>query len=426
MSYRVSYEDTLNTLRKFNQEQLLFFYNELNDREKANLLKELNSINYEELMSPENTIKKRNIENLKISPIEADHWSKLSVFSKNKYFDKGWEILKEKKVAVVLLAGGQGTRLSHKGPKGTYNIGIPNINSLFEMQAKWLRFMKFKLGFYVPWYIMTSPENHNDTLAFFKENNYFDYESIHFFKQKEIPALNSKRKILLKNKKEILFVPNGNGGVFKSLFEEGLLVNMKKKGIEWVFLNNIDNALVKVADPKFLGYAAIKNQAISSKSIFRNDPDEKVGMLCKVDNKPFVIEYFDLDDKTKYAKNGNNVLLFNNANIGIHIFNIDFLLDNSLRNLPYHIANKNFKTIDSHGNPIVVQNGIKLESFLFDIFPFADGMSVLQVNREEEFAPIKNKVGKNSPIEAKEMYLNYLKLQNYEYDLSLRNIIEQN
>lgn len=415
------YEKVLLKLKMFKQEHLLSFYDELTQHDKKQLLKQLDLINYKELLSNFNSVE-RSVAN--ISPLPTDKWYDLSVSQKNLYYKTGWELLKDRKVAVVLLAGGQGTRLSHSGPKGTFKIGHPITQSLFELQASWLNFFKKKLGYYIPWYIMTSQENHNETEAFFQDNNYFNYNRnfIHFFKQDQIPAFSSDKKILLKNKKEILMVPNGNGGVFKSLFEVGHLEQMKEEGIEWIFLNNIDNVLVKVADPKFLGYAAIHKQPISSKSVLKRSPEEKVGIFCNINNRPAVIEYMDMNTEIKYARDNSNNLVYNNANIGIHIFNIDFLLNNINGYLPYHQVVKKFKTIDSNGNTAVIENGIKLELFLFDIFRYADGMSVLQVNREEEFAPVKNKIGKDSVLDAKNMYLNYQTLLQYQNELYLPNI----
>jgi UDP-N-acetylglucosamine pyrophosphorylase len=339
-----------------------------------------------------------------------------------------WDLLKEQRVAVVLLAGGQGSRLGHRGPKGTVNIGLPSQKSLFQLQAERLISVSKRVGIQIPWYIMTSEINYHETKEFFKKNNYFGYDKndIRFFKQKSLPTITEDGKIILKSKSEISFAPNGNGGVFESLYETGLIAEMKDNRVKWIFLNNIDNALVRVADPKFIGFADIKDSPVSSKSVRILHPHEKVGILCKAENTPSVLEYSEIPKNLSEAINDKGALFLESANIGMHLFKLDFIINSLDEKLPFHFAHKKISTIDKYGNKCEPEkpNGYKLEKFYFDVFHKADSMSVLQVSREEEFAPVKNKTGVDSLESARDMIISLQKLWLLQSNMYNNNVTE--
>ncbi|GGE68680.1 UDPGP type 1 family protein [Priestia taiwanensis] len=408
-----TYENTVALLQTYNQEHLLAYYNELTAEAQQALLQQIHSLNFDDVTKAIDTVRNpvhKEETNPTFTPNAYKRWKDIDVEGQGTYLERGWELLRENKVAIVLVAGGQGSRLGHDGPKGTYNIGLPSHKSLFHLQAERLMNINAKAGNTIHWYIMTSPHNEKDTKDFFEKHNFFGYDrsAVTFFNQNLFPAIDADGKIMLEDKGTISLAPNGNGGVFNSLLANGFLQDMKNNGVKWVFLNNIDNALVKVADPKLIGFADIEGAPICNKCIPRIDPNEKVGMLCEKDGRPFIVEYSDLDDELKLARNEKNDLLFENANIGIHMFDVDFLVENAHRTLAYHLAHKKIKTLNEQGESFTPEepNGYKLEQFLFDVFPFAERASILQVNRDEEFAPVKNKEGEDSPESARTMLLN--------------------
>ena len=289
-------------------------------------------------------------------------------------------------VAVVLMAGGQGTRLEHPGPKGTFSFeGV----SLFELQARQILSFKNAQGeLNVHWYIMTSDINHEETLAFFKEHNYFavPVENIHFFKQEHFPPLTKDGKLMLTAEKDIMLTPNGNGGIFSSLKNSGMLAEMEKSGVKHVFMNNVDNVVVKVLDPALVGLHVTENNDITSKSITPK-PGESVGRLAVMNGDKGVVEYTELPAGSEDK--------FTNANIGIHMYSMDFLNKAANGDMPYHLALKKLEHLDDDLN-VVKEEVLKFEKFYFDAFKYAVKHNTLQVDRTGEFSPLKNKAGNDS------------------------------
>ena len=235
------------------------------------------------------------------------------------------------KVAVLLMAGGQGTRLGYDGPKGTFKF---DDVSLFELQAR--QISKYNN---VHWYIMTSDINHDETLKFFEENNYFNLkkENIHFFKQEHFPSLSKDGKLLLTKSEDVMITPNGNGGIFNALKMSGMLDDMKSRGVEAVFMNNVDNVVVKVLDEILVGLHLKEDNEVTSKSITPKE-NESVGRLALVDGKKSVIEYTEIPEDEDSS--------FKNANIGIHVFSVNFLERAANTKMPYHLALKNLEFLD--------------------------------------------------------------------------------
>lgn len=382
-------------LTQYHQEHLLSFFHQLKPGEQEKLLEQIEGIDLQEMEVASRQFTSHRIQQqAKITPIDYESMPHLSKTRRKKLEECGLERIKAGKVAVLLLAGGQGTRLGHDGPKGTVSLGDSSDQSLFALQAKRLRAVEEKAGAKIPWYIMTSPSNDDETKAFFTKNDYFqcDPKQIYFFQQELIPTITSAGKMILESQSEISMAPNGNGGLFSSMKSSGVWDDLQEKEIDWVFLNNIDNALVQVADPLFIGFAEESGAEISSKAVRKRSPDEKVGLLCLANGRPSVVEYSELD-----AKEVIDQMLIN-ANMGIHLFHITFLEKAINSSLPYHFAHKVIPLIDEYGQHVQVNspNGYKLEKFYFDVFPLAEKMSVLQVEREKEFAPVKQKTGEDS------------------------------
>lgn len=405
-------EEAQNVVNKYGQEHLLQYYNELTNAEQNRLLEQILSIDFEFVSSLyiELVLNKKNqMKNDDFSPLKPFMFEDCSREEKELYYNLGMEAIKKGKVGVMLVAGGQGTRLGHTGPKGTFSIGLPSNKSLFQLQCERLINLSLNAGRFIPWYIMTSPENHMETIAFFRNNNYFGYkeEYINFFKQGVIPLLDEDGKILLSSKSQVSTGPSGNGSCFNSLRDSGMLDDIYKRGIEWMFLYGIDNSLVRVADPYFMGFTIKSDQLAASKVVSKLSSDENVGVLCYKNGHPAIVEYTELSSEMVQKKNNNGELIFNNANIINHIFHVDFITESLLTKLPFHIAHKKIPYINEHGVEIIPEklNGYKFESFLFDTFTNLNDMAVLNVKREEEFAPVKNRYGLDSPETAKKMML---------------------
>lgn len=391
-------------LKKHNQEHLINGYDRLDDEKKKQFLKDLESIDFDFIESLCNKTEEFNEEDI-ISPIDYYDKEKLE---NSEYYEKiGTKAIKDGKLAVVTMAGGQGTRLGHDGPKGTYDIGLDSHKSLFELLCDTLKEAKEKYGVFVPWYIMTSKENNAKTVEFFEKNNYFNYPKIKFFIQEVLPMISEDGKIIINEDGLIKMAANGHGGIYESLVKNKITDEMRKNGAEWVFIGGVDNCLLNMVDPILMGLTIDKNLPLASKSVVKSSPEENAGVFCRRNGKPSIIEYTEItDDMARAEKDGE--LLYGEANILSHLFKLDFIEEISEKKLPYHIAHKKANYIDDDGNLVKPEapNAYKFESFLFDAFREADDMVVLRVKRENEFAPVKNNdsVGVDCPKTARELY----------------------
>ncbi len=405
-------EEIENKLKKYNQEQLLNFYEELSQEEQQKLLKQIENIDFESMKKLYDLTKTEiDFKTQKIEPMEYLDKSKLSDGELENYKKLGEDIIKQCGLAVVTMAGGQGTRLGHDGPKGTYDLGLASHKSIFEILCDNLKRSFEEYGVKLPWYIMTSKENENQTKDFFEKNNYFGYgkENIKFFKQGELPILSKEGKILLSEKGVVKEAADGHGGVFEALYKNNMYDDMKKKDIKMVFISGVDNVLAKLVDPIFIGATIANNKESAGKSVAKAYAEEKVGVYCKKDDKIGMIEYSEITPEMAAALDENDEFLYGESNILCNLFDIKVLDKLSKNKLPYHVAFKKANYLDNDGNEVIAKepNSYKFETFMFDAFEGLDNMLLFRVKREEEFAPVKNKDGVDSPETARNLYNNY-------------------
>ena len=260
---------------------------------------------------------------------------------------------------------------------------------------------------------MTSRENDKATINFFEENKYFNYgkDNIIFFTQAELPMVDENGKILIDEKYNIKKAANGHGGIFNSMEYNNIIQDMKDKNIEWIYIGGVDNILAKMVDSLLLGIAIEDKVLLAGKSVAKRAPEEKVGVFCKKNGRPSVVEYSEISKEMSEERDLNGELKFGESHILCNLFNIEFIEKISKDALPYHTAHKKANYIGEDGKIVIAEepNAYKFEAFLFDAFEKADNMVIMRVKREEEFAPIKNLNGEDSPKTARELYLNFYK-----------------
>ncbi|KAI8067923.1 nucleotide-diphospho-sugar transferase [Gongronella butleri] len=321
---------------------------------------------------------------------------------------QGLSLIAENKVAVILMAGGQGTRLGSSAPKGCYDINLPTNKPLFQLQAqRILRLQELAKSYtlpgtrvVIPWYIMTSGPTNQPTVDFFQKHNYFglSQDQVTFFEQGTLPCLTMDGKIILETKGKVAVAPDGNGGIYAALQNKGVIADLKRRGILYSHCYCVDNCLAKVADPVFIGYCASKNTDCGVKVVRKTEPEEPVGVVCSRNGRYGVVEYSEISKALSERRDDDGALTFRAANIVNHFFSTAFLerVPEFAHELEYHIAKKKIKYLDVQTGEQVVptaNSGMKLECFVFDVFPFAHQFSVLEVERKEEFSPLKNAPG---------------------------------
>lgn len=380
-------------LKKHNQEKIIKELEKMNSENQEKILEQINEIDFDEIDNLYKlTQKNHTINSGKIEPIKYIDLEKLTEEEMEKTSKIGENIIKKEQYAVVTMAGGQGTRLGWKGPKGTFKLDIgENGKYIFEIIIENLKKSKKLYGVLPYWYIMTSKQNYDETVSFLVNHEFFGYEKekVKFFKQGELPMLTEDGKMVIENDK-IKTGSNGNGGIYSSMKNQNIIDDMKIKNIKWVYICGVDNIMVNPIDSVFIGETIANNMQIASKSVAKAYPEEKVGVFCKRNNKPSTVEYIELSEEMRNARDEEGELVYGEANIISHLLSIEAIEKITQYSLPYHIARK---------------NGLyKFETFIFDAFEHFDDMLVMRVKREDEFAPIKNKEGVDSPETAKEIY----------------------
>ncbi|MBR2634269.1 MAG: UDPGP type 1 family protein [Clostridia bacterium] len=395
-------------LKEYGQEHLLRYFDELSDDEKSSLIAQINEADFTLLDELKEKDKNKVSDNSsgELSPLGALEIEEIA--KKREEFEKvGLEAIRAGKVAALLLGGGQGTRLGFNGPKGSYNIGVTRDFYIFQAQINNMLDVCRKADCFFPLVIMTSDKNDAETRSFLKEHGYFGYpeEKIRFFVQDMAPSCDYNGKIYMEGKAQLSLSPNGNGGWFKSLVKAGLDRELKESGVEWINVFSMDNVLQRICDPVFIGATILSGTNCGAKVVSKNAPGEKVGALCLKDGLPTIVEYYEMGDELAAELDENGKLKYRFGVILNYLFSMKRMYEIVDEKMPLHIVEKKIPYMDESGNLVKPEkeNGYKFEYLAVDTV--RDMLSCLsfEVEREKEFAPIKNKEGIDSVVSAREL-----------------------
>lgn len=399
----MNYESAKKYLQSIGQEQLLEYYGELTDDERSQLLADISKTDFGVLNNINTSGEKSQGA---ISPIDSLSLTEIEQ-NRERFVREGLKVLSEGKVAALLLAGGQGTRLGFDKPKGMFDMGITRHLPIFKILMDRMSDAANCAGRYFPLFIMTSALNDGQTQKFFKDNGYFGYpkEFVHFYVQEEAPACSYNGKVFLDKKHRVALSPDGNGGWYSSLTSSGLSSVLKEQGIEWINLFGVDNVLQRICDPVFIGATVLKNCGCGAKVVNKVSPEEKVGVMCKENGLPTVIEYYEMTEELKNERK-NGELVYRHGVILNYLFNIRALDSVVNGKLPYHLAEKAIPHMEN-GERITPSKpcGYKFEKLVVDMVKLMGSGIAFEVEREREFAPVKNATGTDSVETARELLI---------------------
>lgn len=385
-----------NILRQHGQEHICKYAEMLAEDEQEKLFRQIEDIDWKFL----NYLKISSAKNpADISPIDALSIADIAI-ERPRYEQSGLQAIRAGKLCLLLLAGGQGTRLGYDKPKGSFNIGITHDLYIFQLLIEHTLEIVRMADTWIPMYVMTSDINYRDTVSFFEEHNYFGYnpEYLHFFVQELNPATDFNGRILMSSKSSLALSPNGNGGWFSSMQKAGLLENIFESELEWINVFAVDNVLQRIADPVFLGATIENGKMCGAKVVKKAAPDEKVGAMCLENGKPHIIEYYELSEDMMNQKKPDGSLAYDYGVILNYLFPISHLKKTLGSDMPLHVVKKVIPYVDENGIHIKPDkpNGLKFETLALDLIHEMDDCLVFEVNREYEFAPVKNKTGIDS------------------------------
>lgn len=404
MIMKMTLEKAKEKLEKYGQTHVLKYYNELSEVEKQALLEQIEATDMsilEACLHKEDLAKKG-----EITPLAAMQLDEIEA-NRESFTQTGLDAIRAGKVGAVLLAGGMGTRLGSDDPKGMYNVGITHELYIFECLINNLMDVVKQADAWIHLFVMTSDKNHEATVNFLKEKNYFGYkaEYIHFFKQEMAAATDYNGKIYLEEKGKLSTSPNGNGGWFISLQKNGLLDMVHEEGIEWLNVFAVDNVLQRIADPCFVGATIQKECVVGSKVVRKSAPDEKVGVMCLEDGKPSIVEYYELTEEMMNARDEKGDYAYYFGVILNYLFKVKELESMMASNMQLHIVEKKIPYLDEAGALVKPEepNGYKFENLVLDMIHEMDSCLPFEVVREKEFAPIKNATGVDSVESARKL-----------------------
>ena len=406
-------DDTLNTVKsiliKYNQQHLINFVGELTETQKTKLLNQILNIDFDEIFSLYDEFKDKDPNPTEeIEPLKYVDKSALGANKIKQYTNTGIKAIKSGKIGVITLAGGQGSRLGFKGPKGTFLLETIPKKSLFEITCDYLTKYSKKYKVIIPWYIMTSTSNYFDTINFFEQNNFFNYgrNNIMFFTQENLPVIDINRKLVLSEIYRVNFASNGNGNVFKSLKKANLINDMEQKKLQWLFISGVDNVLLDPLDPVFIGYTISSKVDVSSKTLFKEDSLDKSWIFALKNKKPSIVDCENFTEQISEIKDKKGNYLYRETNMLAHLFSLNAIKKLSTIKLPYHRAFRKNAFVNEEGMKQVPDhpNIYKFEQFVFDAFSQFNNIALLRVKKEEEFAPIKDFNGPYNPEIAAKKY----------------------
>ena len=384
-------------LEKYGQQHLLKYYDELPEKEKEALLAQIEATDMDVLESCKH--KEELVKKGEITPLAAMQLPEITA-NREAFTAQGLEAIRAGKVGAVLLAGGMGTRLGSDNPKGMFNVGLTRELYIFECIINNLLDVVHQAQAWVHLFVMTSDKNHAATVKFLTEHDFFGYRAdyVHFFTQEMAAATDYQGKIYLEEKGKLSTSPNGNGGWFVSMKNAGLLDTVHSQGIEWMNVFAVDNVLQRIADPCFVGATIQKNCVAGAKVVRKNAPDEKVGVICLEDGRPSIVEYYDLTEELASAKDENGDPAYYFGVILNYLFSVTELERILEKRLPLHIVEKKIPYLNEAGELVKPEapNGYKYENLVLDMIHQMESCLPFEVEREKEFAPIKNMTGIDS------------------------------
>lgn len=407
----MSQEEILNLLEKYCQRDILSRSHGLNPEKKKKFLRDLQGLDLKLIFDLYQKFSKegdigRPFQKICPAPIFNIPRAPAEIAAREQARRLGERLIRENQVAVLIVAGGQGSRLGFEGPKGKFLITPVKKKSLFQLFAEAVKAISLRYHAMIPLLIMASHENRQETQQFFESHNFFglngDTIYIYFFEQEMLPTLTPEGQLILRNDTHLLVNPDGHGGSLKALHKSGLLEDLIRKGFTELFYCQVDNPLVKIADPVFIGHHKMEGAEISTKVVRRRDPEEKVGIYGAVNGKPAIVEYSDFHPEEYRALDGQGNIRHWAGSIAVHMISLSFIRRLNLHGfaLPYHRAVKDVEVWGPDGKGAKIQSW-KFETFVFDSIPFASKTCCVEVIREEEFAPVKNQKGNDSPDTAR-------------------------
>ena len=395
-------EEAIEKLGRYGQEHALRFYDELDEDQQRLLLAQIEDTDLEVLTH----YKEKNAARGEFSPIKTMQLDEIEA-RRDELKAAGVKTIREGKVAALLLAGGMGTRLGSDAPKGTYNIGLTRDVFIFQRLVENLLDVVNETGYPIRLFVMTSDKNNDATIAFFKEHAYFGYpaDRVAFFKQDMAPACDYDGKVYMEERYRLATSPNGNAGWYVSLKKAGLDRIIYDEGIEWINVFAVDNVLQRIADPVFVGASVIEGVDVGAKVVRKVAPDEKVGVMCLEDGRPSIVEYYELSEEMAQAKDDRGEPAYNFGVILNYLFSVKALDEIVGRSLMLHVVEKKIPYINDDGEYVKPEepNGYKFEQLVLDMIHMMDSCLPFEVDREREFAPIKNPTGVDSVESARQL-----------------------
>lgn len=389
-------------LADWNQSHVLQYFEDLTEAQQWDLLRQIEETDFSVLNRIHDEPESRGV----FSPLAAMELDEIAA-RKDELYDAGIKTIQEGKTAALLLAGGMGTRLGSSHPKGMYNIGITKPRYIFECLIHNLLDVVKASGTWIRLFVMTSEKNHDETVAFFEEKDYFGYQKdkVVFFRQSMAPCCDFDGKLYMEEKGRISTSPNGNAGWYSSMLRAGLGEILEKEGIEWINVFAVDNVLQRICDPCFIGATVLADVGVGAKVVRKAAPDEKVGVMCLEDGRPSIVEYYELTQEMMDAKDAKGDPAYNFGVILNYLFRTSELNKVTDDKLSLHVVKKKIPYIDANGGHVSPEepNGYKFEQLVLDMIHQLSSCLPYEVVREYEFAPIKNLTGVDSVDSAREL-----------------------